>query len=217
VKTEGLLRWGALHRVHREGWTDRGADVLEWVFDHPSYVGFAAVDLGSYVVTPGFKIQRLQSLARLHDHGEIKGDKTPHFGLNPRHARQRRKFFRMPPLEPTESERQRKLEEEEASLRELAAYLHPRVQGYVLNCWAEYAENETPEARFVHQVHALVDCCRATLYKWMFPKEEFSTFFDTAQARISDPVLLTLVECVKRRYDGPPLINIEESQTEALT
>ena len=195
-----LLVLGELHQVNRQGWKDRGATIPEWVLDHQSFVAHAVLNFGEYLKPKSLKVTHAFWLALVHDIGELRGDRTPHYGHNPQNARDRRRYFsRLPTLsEDVRQELQRiKEAEEESSMALLTSFMTLSMSRRYLNAWNQYREQETMEAQFVHQIHALVDCMRATLYKSLFPKEEFSTFFDTARIQITDQVLLRLLSRVE--------------------
>lgn len=191
-----LLVMGELHQVNRQGWKDRGATIPEWVLDHQSFVAHAVLNFGEYLRPDSLKVSRAFWLALVHDVGELRGDRTPHQGFNPTDARGRRRYFsRLPALSENVREELRRVKEaeEEASMALLTSFMTTRMRRRYLVAWNEYREQVTIEAQFVHQIHALVDCMRATLYKAVYPKEEFGTFFDTARETITDQVLLRLL------------------------
>lgn len=208
----GLFEWGELHIIPRMGWPNRGADIPEWVFGHSDFVGTWAENLAYYLVhrswwkawfTHQVKPTRCGVLGRSHDLGERNGDQTPYQGLVPKDARSRRRFFRRLPVlgeSVAEERRRQKREVEEKAIRRLAEFLYPKLGNFVFKAWDEYRQQRTLEAIFTHQVHALVDCVRATLYKKAYPREEFSSFFETARQQITDQFLLQLVDLVEERY-----------------
>lgn len=203
ILVDFLFKWAQLHSTNRTGWEIRGADLPEWVFDHQTLLRIAVSNIGEYVTDPIFRPQRAGTIAGWHDSGEIYGDRNPYGNLELRPARQRRKLFKsLPSLTETAAQELKRLkdEEEESSMRILTQSLHPRIRDHYLRAWEEYRGGKSLESRFAHQVHALVDCVRATLYKALYPREEFRNFFPDARIKILDPVLLICVDLVEERY-----------------
>lgn len=208
----GLFEWGELHQIQRKGWPDRGAEIPDWVFGHSEFVGIWSQNLAHYLKKEsGWKAwfasrvepTRCQTLGLYHDWGESGGDRTPYEGLIPRTARSRRRFFRrLPILDDTVTEelRRQKREAEERAIVRLIKFLSPPLGIFVFRAWDEYRQQRTMEAIFTHQIHALLDCVRAVMYKQVYPKEEFISFFETARQVISDRFLLQLVDLVEGRY-----------------
>ena len=193
-----LTDWGgALHQVPRTGWIIRGAEIPEWNLDHSTLTKTVARNLLRYVDPKSLARGRVPLLLEVHDFGEEQGDPTPYGDLVPRDARGRRRTVRDLPVlsEDVKAERRRlKTRKERAAIKRMCALLHPDLGRRYFEAWEEYLKGETPEAKFAHQVHALVDCVRALWYKHHYPREEFSSFFATAREEITDATLLELVE-----------------------
>lgn len=205
-----LFGWGGLSKTYRKGWHDRGSVREEWVFCHPCFLRVAVRNFGEYLVKPGFNIVRAAAIAGNHEDGELFGDRTPHEGLNPMAARNRRAFFRkpLPPLEEEEevTRKARKDQEEEDAMRYLASLMHPRLGPKYFATWDAYRQKSRREVIFIRQLHTVIDCVRATLNKQEAPREEFRTFFTDAyghpEKRVTDTVLLEVIRLIEERYNG---------------
>lgn len=155
-----LLEGMALKALDRAGWLRVGVERPESVAAHSWGVALLAL----LRCPPDLDLSRVLALALIHDLPEVRaGDITPHDGLS----------------------REEKARREEEAARGIFA-AHPAL----LALWREYAENQTPEARYVHALDRLDMGLQAQVYA---DRHETAEFLVSAR-RALPPDLLTLLD-----------------------
>ena len=151
-----------LKNVERAGWKAVGIADPESVADHSWGVGLLVL----LTCPPELDRGRALALAIIHDLPEVLvGDLTPRDGVSPDEKRRR-----------------------EARAARTLFVDHPEL----LALWEEYAENQSPEARFVHDLDKLEMGVQAERYRRQRGADT-SEFLESARADLDAPALLALL------------------------
>lgn len=163
---DGLLEGLRLKTVVRAGWLRVGVHTPESVADH----SWGMVWLVLQLCPPELSLERALAIAALHDLPEVRvGDITPHDGIT----------------------KQAKHQMEAEAARDLFAD-----RPALLSLWRDYAEQSSPEARFVRDVDKLEMALQALLYANEADTREFVT---SAARSAQTPLVKALIDEVSVR------------------
>jgi putative hydrolase of HD superfamily len=152
---------GALKRVRRQGWVDRGVADAESVADHSYRVALLAWALAR---TRGLDAGRAMLIGLVHDLAEAEvGDETPYDALlRAGQPFDRALFDRLPPDDPVR--RAAKQARERAAIERLAAALPPGLADELVGAWSDYADGQSPESRLVKELDRIETLRQAEEY-----------------------------------------------------
>jgi putative hydrolase of HD superfamily len=159
-----------LKKISRQGWIDKlSLERPESVADHTfsmAIMGMIFSDLENY------NTEQILKIILLHDLAEsIIGDITP---------------------EQISKKEKNKLENKAIKL--ILGKLPPSLQKQYIHLWKEYQENNSKEARIVHQLDKIEMALQAKIYsKDGHSKEKLSFFLNSVKDEIVDPKLLKLL------------------------
>lgn len=170
---------GALKRVRRKGWVDRGILHGESVADHSYRLALLAWMVG---LARGLDADRAIRLALVHDLGESQvGDETPFDAALQAADFDPTAFDRPAPLDG--DRRAARHAREAAAIAALAAEL-PDPLGTVLEAaWLEYAEGVSPEARLVKELDRVETLLQAEEYRADRPTLPIGSFRHDVESR----------------------------------
>jgi putative hydrolase of HD superfamily len=196
--TEPLLAFlksvGALKRVARQGWVDRGVDKPESVADHTYRNAMMAWALGQ---PAGLDTNRLVKLMLLHDLAEVEvGDATPYGHLLGEGADSTQVAARWRELvTPDDLARVRadKHQRETEAMAALAASLPAGLRQEMLDLWAEYTQRRSPEARFAAQVDKIEALLEAIELRAAGQPADVENFLISAREVVEHPMLVSLL------------------------
>lgn len=158
-----------LKNIPRQGWIDKiGITDPESVADHTfsmTIISMIISDIENY------NSDKILKMVLLHDLAEsIVGD-----------------------IMPGQISKEKKKELEDDAFGKIISKLPDNIQKQYLQIWQEYQENNSKEARFVHQIDKLEMALQAKLYeKNGHSKEKLEAFYDSADLEINDPKLKEL-------------------------
>jgi putative hydrolases of HD superfamily len=171
---EAFFELCQLKQLYRQGWLRRGVshERCESVAEHSFACAVLAIWLAQ-AYYPELDSGKVLRMALLHDFGEVyAGDLIPGDAIRP----------------------------EEKHRREVgsAAQVFAKLPGGAtwLNLWEEFERNETPEARFVHQIDRLEMGLQAGIYA-LQGQVEPDEFFASAHLGLEDTRLSGLLETVE--------------------
>lgn len=165
-----------LKRVRRTGWVDRRVESPESVADHAYRVAL----LAWYVArTRGLDAGRATIMALLHDLPEAElGDATPFDPLRAPDGTIDLDRLRLAAPAPSASATKQKREAEARLMAGVAAAMPPEVADQIVDLWAEYREQQTPEARLVKEIDRLETVEQALRYRNAQPEVAIESFLD---------------------------------------
>ena len=158
-----------LKKISRQGWIDKlSIDRPESVADHSYSMAMICMvlsDLGN------LNSEKIIKMTLLHDLAESEiGDYTP---------------------EQLNKEKKNSLEDE--AFYKIIKNLPDVIKLQYLEIWQEYQENNSAEAKMVHQIDRLEMALQAKIYeKDGHSKEKLESFFESAEIEITDPKLKEL-------------------------
>lgn len=158
-----------LKNVSRQGWIDKlGIKDVESVADHTysmAIMGMVFSDLEK------FNSEKILKMILLHDLAESKiGDFTPN-----------------------QIDKQKKKQLENDAFDEIIKNLPESIRTIYHNMWNEYQEQESQEAKFVHQIDRLEMALQAKIYlNKGHLKKQLESFFESAKHDITEPKLKEL-------------------------
>ena len=171
---EAWLEISHLKQLYRQGWLKRGIpkENCESVADHSFGTAILTMLIADALFSQLNK-ERLLRMALIHELGEVYvGDITPNDGIN----------------------LAEKLERERAAVSQICEKL-PDGSQYI-QLWEEYALNQSPEARFIHQIDRLEMGLQAGVYQAEGHKG-MQEFFESAKEAIENPALSALLSQAK--------------------
>jgi putative hydrolases of HD superfamily len=197
----GLLRQaGALKRLRRQGWVDRGVVSPESVADHSYRLALLVLILASR--SPGVDPCRAVTLALVHDLPEaLAGDITPFDDALGRPGVDRSALFRQRPVFDPETYQAKKEREREA-VEDLTSGLPEDVAALVQDAWLEYESGSTPEARLVRQADKLETWLQALEYAVEQPELVIESFRIGTREAVDDPALAGLLNAIDGLFDS---------------
>lgn len=160
-----------LKTVPRQGWINKlGLDDPESVADHCYSMATMAMLFSDLKKLDTDKILKM---TLLHDLAEsITGDLTP-----------------------DDTTKSNKKKMENTAMRKILSSLPESLRDDYGKLWAEYQQNNTREAKLLHQIDKLEMAVQADHYKKKgYTKKQLATFFDSAKKEISDPVLKKMLK-----------------------
>ena len=163
---EEFLRLSAnLKTIPRQGWIDKvGIKNPESVADHVFSTSMMAMVFGDLL---NLDTEKLIKMSLLHDLSEsIIGDITP-----------------------GQISKNEKIILETDTMNKILLNLPEKLKKQFSFLWKEYAENNTLEAKLLHELDKLEMALQATIYSKSFTEKSFSEFLDTANSSISNPEL----------------------------
>ena len=185
-----LLR---LKSTPRTGWIDRGVppEKVESIADH-----ILMTALVGWLTAPGdLDRDKVLKLAIVHDLAEaITGDPPPYNRADvppPSAPEALRTFFSRPHVRPADEKIAKDLAETEA-LQSMSNVMPDAIANEVEQLWAEYAEQASPEARFVKDVDRFEAFFQSRSYAEQYPDLPFAGFTAMASQKVTTPVLATL-------------------------
>jgi putative hydrolases of HD superfamily len=195
-----LTHAGALKRLPRKGWIDRGVDQPESVAEHSYRLALMTLLVG--IRDPGIDVCRAMTLALVHDLPEIiTGDITPFDDRLDDTATDRNSLFRQAP-EFSEQAGVAKTEAERAALSELTANLPDDLTRVLIDAWEEYEAGKSAEAMLVRQLDKLETWLQALEYRIEQPELIIESFRLGTERDITDTGLVALLEAINRRLRG---------------
>ncbi len=170
---ESLLRLfkyaGKLKSIKRTGWVERNIENPESVAEHSFRTALMAIFTGD-----GFDMKKLLITALIHDLCEsITGDLTPRNGVDPELKKQK----------------------EFQALRQILGNLDPN--GYFHQLWRHFADESSPEGKFVKQLDKLEMALQASEYAET-GHEGLTEFLECADENIENPLLKELLIRLKK-------------------
>lgn len=189
---------GALKRLRRQGWIDRGVIDPESVADHSYRMALMVLVLAGDIGQ--IDIGRALALALIHDLPEaIAGDATPFDQPLGTEEIDREAIFRARPVYSEDAERAKRAAEE-AAIREVTARLPAPLASLIADAWEEYEAGETAEARLVRQIDKLETWLQALEYRAAQPGLVIESFSIGTDEAVSDPALRDLLAAIRRRF-----------------
>jgi putative hydrolase of HD superfamily len=171
-----------LKRLPRTGWVVKGIKDPESIAAHSFSTTLIALILG--IGRDDINLEKLLIMSILHDLSESQiGDLTPSstelLGGN---------------------ENKRKLEKE--TTKKLFEYLDEKKREELFAIYEQYINNETEEAKLLHQIDKLEMLLQADEYhKAGYSKEKLNEFWSAAES-ITDNMLVEILTVLKNRYDN---------------
>lgn len=159
-----------LKDVSRQGWIDKvSIDNPESVADHSYSMAVMSMILSDLNELNSEKVLKM---CLLHDLAEsITGDYTI-----------------------DKITKQEKTKLENTAMEKIFSNLSDNLKDNYTKLWNEFQENNTDEAKFVHQVDKLEMALQAKIYSEKgFSKEKLETFFHSAKDNIKNPALVELL------------------------
>ena len=102
---------------------------------------------------------------------------------------------------PEQKSKEEKIILENETIEKILKNLPENLQKQYQNIWNEYQENNSEEAKFVHQIDKLEMALQAKIYsKQKNSSKELLPFFDSAEKEIKDPNLLKLFKELSSEY-----------------
>jgi putative hydrolase of HD superfamily len=169
-----------LKRLPRTGWVVKGIKDPESIAAHSFSTTLMALALG--IDRKDIDLRKLLIMAIIHDLGEsYLGDLTPSstelLGGN-----------------------KNKKELEKKAIKKLFALLDEKKREELLEIYEQYSNNETEEAKLLHQLDKLEMLLQAIEYqKAGFPKENLNEFWSATEV-ITDTTLVEILAYLKGRY-----------------
>jgi putative hydrolase of HD superfamily len=192
---------GALKRVPRQGWRYIDVSQPESVADHSYRLALMALLVAQF--QPDVDPLRAVTLALVHDLPEaITGDLTPLDQALRDQDVDRALLFTNPPSYSNEAELA-KHQAEEAALAAMTHRLPTDVADFLIDAWREYEASETNEARLVRQLDKVEALLQAYEYRETQPDLAIRSFELGTEGAIDDPLLITLLEAIGRRFGTP--------------
>jgi putative hydrolase of HD superfamily len=158
-----------LKTIPRQGWIEKlSLENPESVADHTysmTMISMIISDIENY------DSEKILKMSLLHDLSESKiGDFTPE-----------------------QIEYEKKIQLENNAFDEIMKTLPEKLSESYQNLWKEYQENNSSEAKIVHQIDKLEMIIQAKVYeKKGYSKEKLQTFYDSAKKEITNPKLKEL-------------------------
>ena len=189
-----------LKRIRRTGWVDRGVptDDVESVADHSFLTAIVAWVVASD--NSDLDADRVLKMALIHDLAEATfGDAPPY---EPGDVPDRadldavRAFFSVNHVRSAENATAKRTGEE-AAMAGLLAPLPDHIRDEMARLWAEYEEQETPEARFVKEVDRLEAFLEARHLEEAHPGLPLDSFTIMADHQIHDPALTAIRDAAR--------------------
>lgn len=193
-----LAQAGALKRLVRQGWVDRGVRGPESVADHSYRLAVLVLLLAAD--EPGIDLGRALTLALVHDLPEaITGDVTPFDDDLATPDAAPEEVFRRRPVYSEEADRAKRAAEA-AAIRQMAARLTPKLADTLVGAWEEYEAGETAEARLVRQADKLETWLQALEYRAAQLDLIIESFRLGTQEAVTDPRLRDLLAAIQARH-----------------
>jgi putative hydrolases of HD superfamily len=190
---------GALKRLRRQGWVDRGVADPESVADHSYRLALLVLIIASR--SPVVDAGRAVTLALAHDLPEaLAGDITPFDDALARPGADRSELFRQRPVFDPAAHQSKKEREREA-VEQLTAGLPADVATLVTDAWLEYEHGSTPEARLVRQADKLETWLQALEYAAEQPELVIESFRIGTREAVDDPALAGLLDAIDGLFD----------------
>jgi putative hydrolase of HD superfamily len=167
-----------LKTVPRQGWIDKlSIKNPESVADHTYAMAIIGMVLSD---SQKYNTETILKMVLLHDLAEsITGDLTPE-----------------------QKSKEEKLILENETIEKILKNLPENLQKQYQNIWNEYQENNSEEAKFVHQIDKLEMALQAKIYSEKNnSSKEILSFFNSAEKEIKDPNLLKLFKELSRELD----------------
>jgi putative hydrolase of HD superfamily len=167
-----------LKTVPRQGWIDKlSLKNPESVADHTYSMAIIGMVLSD---SPKYNTERILKMILLHDLAEsVTGDLTPE-----------------------QKPKNEKIILENKTIENILTNLPETLHTQYQNIWNEYQENNSEEAKFVHQIDKLEMVLQAKIYsKQNNSSEELLPFFTSAEKEIKDPNLLKIFKELSSELD----------------
>ena len=167
-----------LKTVPRQGWIDKlSIKNPESVADHTYAMAIIGMVLSD---SQKYNTEKILKMVLLHDLAEsITGDLTPE-----------------------QKSKEEKLILENETIEKILKNLPENLQKQYQNIWNEYQENNSEEAKFVHQIDKLEMALQAKIYSEKNnSSKEILSFFNSAEKEIKDPNLLKLFKELSSELD----------------
>jgi len=167
-----------LKTVPRQGWIDKlSIKNPESVADHTYSMAIIGMVLSD---SQKYNTEKILKMVLLHDLAEsITGDLTPE-----------------------QKSKEEKLILENETIEKILKNLPENLQKQYQNIWNEYQENNSEEAKFVHQIDKLEMALQAKIYSEKNnSSKEILSFFNSAEKEIKDPNLLKLFKELSSELD----------------
>ncbi|MDI3340643.1 MAG: HD domain-containing protein [Sphaerobacter sp.] len=193
-----LAHAGALKRLPRQGWVDRGVPAPESVADHSYRLALLVLLLAAE--DPAIDLAHALTLALVHDLPEaIAGDATPFDDALAAPDADREAIFRQRPAYSAAAE-QAKRAAEAAAMRQITAALPASLARRLMAAWEEYAAGETATARLVRQADKLETWLQALEYRAAQPDLIIESFRIGTEEAVTEPRLRDLLAAIQARF-----------------
>ncbi len=159
-----------LKNTSRQGWIDKlSITNPESVADHTFSMAIIGMVLSD---SKNYDTEKILKMILLHDLAEsVTGDITP-----------------------DKKPKNEKIILENKIMKDILANLPKSIQIQYFKIWEEYQENESLDAKFVHQVDKFEMAIQAKIYQKQTSFEKTRVFFESAKEEITDPNLLKFLE-----------------------
>jgi putative hydrolase of HD superfamily len=199
-------RIGALKRVRRTGWLDRGVppEETESVADHSFRMALLAW-LAALGGSAGLDADRVLKLALLHDLAEaLTGDEPPYAAAAvpaEDETGARRAFLQQAHVRSPERTAAKQAAEA-AAMTDLLSDLPPALASELRSLWSEYQAQASPEARFVKQADRLETYLQAQEYLAEDTGRPMASFATEVTELIAEPDLRRVRDAITQlRFD----------------
>lgn len=151
--------------IPRQGWIDKvGISSPESVADHVFSTSIMAMIFGDLLK---IDTQKLIKMSLLHDLAEsVTGDITPE-----------------------QMSKNEKIILENKTMKKILFNLPNNLQNNYLQLWNEFVENDSLEAKMLHEIDKLEMALQATIYSKIFNDKSFNIFLETANSLIQNSEL----------------------------
>lgn len=167
---ELLTEVGKLKAVKRQGWVQRGINNAESVADHSFRLAVMAMILADSV---NVNKNKCVKMALAHDLAEaIVGDITP--------------------CDNVDEERKHELEKQAIN----KMFKNFDTKHEILALWNEYNDNQSREAKFLHELDKVEMLLQAFEYKNQYKHFNFEEFWLNSKDKVKDPVLKKLLQLI---------------------
>ncbi len=170
-----------LKRLPRTGWVVKGIKDPESIAAHSFSTTLMALIIG--MDRNDINLQKLLTMSILHDIGESKiGDLTPSS------------------IELLGGDKNKRELEKEAT-KKLFELIDEKKQKQLFAIYEQYINNETEEAKLLHQIDKLEMLLQAVEYqKAGYPKEIFNEFWNAVESYFTDKTLIEILAYLKDKY-----------------
>jgi putative hydrolase of HD superfamily len=204
-----ILKIGKLKKMPRTLWVSLGVKNPETVVGHIFTVSLMAWVFGEE--RKELDLKKVLKMALCHELSSVyTGDLiTPFSQMLPEDEKERRKIFgKWPRLSKKEKAKifLKDYQKEKKAIEKLTQKLKSPLRKEIFECWNEYKNNLSSEARFVNQINVLAVLLKALLYQKKDKDLPIGWIWEWAFEKCECPVILEFLEELKGKFYKQSLI-----------